>query len=346
MKLIVTGGCGFIGSALVLRLIQSEGHQVLNLDKLTYAANPKSLSSIESDPAYSFHKLDLACDKQLTEFIRNYEPDAIFHLAAETHVDRSIEDSDCFVTSNVIGTHCLLESTREYLAQTSTDKRDSFRLIHVSTDEVYGQLGANDSPFTEESSYNPRSPYAATKAACDHLIRAWQSTYGFPAIITACSNNYGPRQFPEKLIPFMVTRALKGQSLPLYGDGQNIRDWIHVEDHVDALLSCLTKGVVGETYNIGGSQPLTNLEVIQKLCALLDRKAPDRRSPELGSYDELIRFVNDRPGHDRRYEMDTGKIRKELGWKATRTFDAGLEETLEWYLSNEDWWTPLINNQS
>lgn len=336
MKILVTGGAGFIGSALVRHLIQNTSHQVLNLDKLTYAGNLASLHDVARSERYSFVKGDI-CDREVLDFtLSDFQPDAVMHLAAESHVDRSIDGPAAFVETNVIGTYTLLEACRAYWSGLETPQRDVFRFHHISTDEVYGDLDRTDTLFTEETPYAPSSPYSASKASSDHFVRAWGRTYGLPILITNCSNNYGPYHFPEKLIPLVIINALHGKSLPVYGDGQQVRDWLFVEDHARALLKVLEKGVVGETYNIGGHNERTNLEVVNTICALLDELVPSD-----APYSDLIAFVTDRPGHDLRYAIDASKIESDLGWVPKETFESGLRKTVEWYLANKDWWLPL-----
>ena len=336
MKILVTGGAGFIGSALVRHLIKNTSHQVLNLDKLTYAGNLASLKEVSSSKRYSFVQGDI-CDRELLDMtLSRFQPDAVMHLAAESHVDRSIDGPAAFVETNVIGTYTLLEACRAYWSGLETPQRDVFRFHHISTDEVYGDLDGTGALFTEDTPYAPSSPYSASKASSDHFVRAWGRTYGLPILITNCSNNYGPYHFPEKLIPLVIINALRGKSLPVYGDGQQVRDWLFVEDHARALLKVLEKGVVGETYNIGGHNERTNLEVVNSICALLDELAPSA-----APYSDLIEFVADRPGHDLRYAIDASKIERELGWVPEETFESGLRKTVEWYLTSRDWWLPL-----
>jgi dTDP-glucose 4,6-dehydratase len=337
--ILVTGGAGFIGSALVRYLVRDVGARVITLDKLTYAGNLESLRAVFGDRKHVFEHGDI-CDRQKVEGIfREYRPTAVMHLAAESHVDRSIEGPAAFVQTNVVGTSILLEVTRAYLGELPEGDRSRFRFHHVSTDEVYGSLGGSGS-FTEESAYRPNSPYAASKAASDHLVRAWYRTYGLPVVISNCSNNYGPFQFPEKLIPLMILNALAGRPLPVYGDGSQVRDWLYVEDHVRALYRVLSAGRVGETYNIGGHDEWTNLEVVQSVCRILDERRPQRPSG-LERYESLITHVADRPGHDRRYAIDATKVERELGWAPAESFATGLAKTVDWYLENEAWWRPI-----
>jgi dTDP-glucose 4,6-dehydratase len=336
MRALVTGGAGFIGSALCRHLVGALGWRVVNLDKLTYAANLASLASIADDPHYRFVQGDI-CDRAAVDAaIAALEPDVILHLAAESHVDRSITGSRAFIDTNVIGTHTMLEAARAWWDRLEGERRAKFRFIHVSTDEVYGSLPPGEF-FTEASPYDPRSPYSASKAASDHLARSWTHTYGLPVIVTNCSNNYGPCHFPEKLIPLVILNALEGKPLPVYGDGLQERDWLHVEDHVRALVAAATKGTPGETYLIGGRAPRANLAVVEAICGLLDEMAHPLATPRRS----LINFVPDRPGHDRRYAIDSSKIERQLGWEAEESFESGLRKTVRWYLSNEEWWRPL-----
>jgi dTDP-glucose 4,6-dehydratase len=335
MRILVTGGAGFIGSAFCRHVAASEGWDILNVDKLTYAANQRSLDAIKALPNYRFVCADI-CDREtLDALFREFAPEAVAHLAAESHVDRSITGSADFIQTNVLGTHVLLEAARAYWSRLAADARGRFRFLHISTDEVYGSLGPTGY-FTEQTPYDPRSPYSASKAASDHLVRAWHETYGLPTMISNCSNNYGPCHFPEKLIPLTILNALEGKQLPVYGDGQNIRDWLYVEDHVKALTLALVKGHPGQSYNIGGRSERTNLQVVHAICDLLDEFSPARRSRR-----ELIHFVADRPGHDRRYAIDPSKIETALGWKAEESFESGLRKTVRWYLDNQAWWQPL-----
>ena len=332
MKILVTGGAGFIGSAVVRRAI-ADGHQVVNLDALTYAACLDNVADVARDPAYVFEHADIRNRAALDGIFSRHRPDAVMHLAAESHVDRSIDGPGAFIETNVNGTYNMLEAARTYWQ--ARGKPAAFRFHHISTDEVYGSLGA-DGLFTEDTPYAPNSPYSASKAASDHLVRAWHETYGLPVVITNCSNNYGPFHFPEKLVPVVILKALSGQPVPIYGTGDNIRDWLYVEDHADALLTALQHGRNGRSYNIGGENEVTNLGLVQKLCAILDRNRPAGKP-----YADLITFVADRPGHDLRYAIDPTRIRMELGWRPSVTLDQGLEETVQWYLDNEHWWRAL-----
>jgi len=335
MRVIVTGGAGFIGSAVCRQFVLRHGWTVLNLDKLTYAANLGSLDPVKDDSRYRFLRADICDAATLDHAFRDFAPDAVVHLAAETHVDRSIDGSLDFIRTNVLGTHTLLEAARCFWMERPKDERARFRFIHVSTDEVYGSLG-HAGLFVETTPYDPRSPYAASKAAADHLARAWYETYGLPVIISNCSNNYGPYHFPEKLIPLIILNALEHNPLPVYGDGLNVRDWLYVDDHVAALALILARGRPGEKYNVGGRSERTNLQVVKSICAVMDDFAPAATPRH-----ELIRFVEDRPGHDRRYAIDPGKIERELGWSATESFESGLRKTVRWYMDNRAWWEPL-----
>ncbi|MDE4099404.1 dTDP-glucose 4,6-dehydratase [Phaeobacter gallaeciensis] len=336
MKILVTGGAGFIGSAVV-RLAIARGHQVVNLDALTYAACLENVAGVAESPDYAFEQADIRDRAALDRVFAAHEPDAVMHLAAESHVDRSIDGPGDFIETNITGTFNMLEAARKYWIE--NDRPEGFRFHHISTDEVYGSL-PNDPEvmFTEDTAYDPRSPYSASKASSDHLVRAWAETYGLPVVLTNCSNNYGPYHFPEKLIPVVILNALAGKALPIYGDGSNIRDWLYVEDHADALLLVLQKGALGRSYNIGGENERTNLELVQTLCTILDEKRPRADGK---SYAEQITFVTDRPGHDARYAIDPSRIRKELGWRPSVTVEEGLAKTVQWYLDNEAWWRPL-----
>ncbi|MDB5656196.1 MAG: rfbB [Tardiphaga sp.] len=335
MRVIVTGGAGFIGSAVCRHFLSELDHDVLVLDKLTYAGNLASLAPVASSPRYAFERHDICDAASVNAIFARYQPDAVVHLAAESHVDRSISGSDVFVHTNVLGTFTLLEAARTYLASSRRDSTTEFRFVHVSTDEVYGSLGAHGL-FTETSPYDPSSPYSATKAASDHLAKAWHRTYGVPVIVSNCSNNYGPYHFPEKLIPLVILNALDRKALPVYGDGSNVRDWLYVEDHARALGVILQKGVPGETYNIGGRNERRNIDVVRQICFWMDRLRPADTS-----YSDLISFVTDRPGHDQRYAIDVSKLETELGWRARETFETGIEKTVRWYLDRADWWQPL-----
>ena len=332
MKYLVTGGAGFIGSALCYRLMHSPEAHVTVVDKMTYAANPASLAPLERDPRFRLVRADICDSALMLDLVRAEAPDVIFHLAAETHVDRSIDGADAFVQTNLVGTFSMLQAARAHFEQA---RPDGFRFVHVSTDEVFGSLGA-EGRFNEETPYDPSSPYSATKAGADHLAQAWHRTYGLPVIVSNCSNNYGPRQFPEKLIPLMVLNAIAGQALPVYGDGSNVRDWLHVADHADALVQIAKMGAPGQSYTVGGDSEKTNLEIVNLVCGLLDVRRPIK-----GSYADQIEFVSDRPGHDLRYAIDASKIRKDLGWTPSRAFEQGLADTVDWYLANEAWWRPL-----
>jgi dTDP-glucose 4,6-dehydratase len=333
-SILVTGGAGFIGSNFVLNLLGADGGAVVNLDKLTYAGNPANLASVATHSAYTFVRGDI-CDVELVaRLLREHRPRAVVHFAAESHVDRSILGPEAFLRTNIDGTFFLLQAAREYYDSLANKERRGFRFLHVSTDEVYGTLAPEAPAFHEETPYAPNSPYAASKASSDHLVRAWVHTYGLPAIITNCSNNYGPYQFPEKLIPLMIANALQGKALPVYGDGQQVRDWLYVVDHCQALRTVLERGRVGETYNIGGGNQRSNLEVVTTVCALLDELVPESKfKPHL----QLVKYVTDRPGHDRRYAIDARKLERELGWRAQESFETGLRKTVEWYLANAAW---------
>ncbi|MBB1488215.1 dTDP-glucose 4,6-dehydratase [Oceanospirillum sediminis] len=336
MNILVTGGAGFIGSALVRFLINDTSHQVLNIDKLTYAGNPESLKTIADNDRYQFLQADI-CDRQaMTEAFEQFKPDIVMHLAAESHVDRSIDGPSAFIETNIVGTYTLLDIARHYSEQLDCAQKTQFRFHHISTDEVYGDLADTGLLFTEQTAYDPSSPYSASKASSDHLVRAWHRTYGLPVVVTNCSNNYGPFHFPEKLIPLMILNALEGKALPVYGDGSQIRDWLYVDDHVRALYKVATEGSVGETYNIGGHNEVRNLDVVHTLCDLLEELAPEKPSG-VEHYRELITFVKDRPGHDLRYAIDAGKIDRQLGWKPEETFASGLRKTVQWYLDNLEW---------
>ena len=336
MKLLITGGAGFIGSAVV-RLAMARGHEVVNLDALTYAACLDNVASVADQPGYVFEQADIRDLPALKRIFAEHQPDAVMHLAAESHVDRSIDGPGAFIETNVMGTYNMLEAARDYwIAQ---GKPEGFRFHHISTDEVFGSLPADPSVmFTEDTAYDPRSPYSASKASSDHLVRAWHETYGLPVVLTNCSNNYGPFHFPEKLIPVVILNALAGKPLPIYGRGENIRDWLYVEDHADALLLVVEKGALGRSYNIGGENERTNLDLVKTLCGILDAKRPRADGKP---YAEQITFVTDRPGHDARYAIDPSRIRDELGWRPSVTVEEGLDRTVQWYLENEDWWRAL-----
>jgi len=337
MKIVITGGAGFIGSAVVRNIIENSNDQVLVIDCLTYAGNMDSLTSVSGNPRFLFEKVNI-CDRiSLDRIFNDYKPDAIMHLAAESHVDRSIDSPGEFIETNVIGTYTLLEASRKYWSVLQGDQKESFRFHHISTDEVYGDLHGTDDFFTETTPYAPSSPYSSSKAASDHLVRAWLRTYGLPTIVTNCSNNYGPFHFPEKLIPLTILNALAGKTLPVYGSGNQIRDWLYVEDHARALYKVVTEGLVGETYNVGGSNERKNIEVVQTICNLLDELVPEKPG-NIAHYSDLITFVTDRPGHDMRYAIDASKIEIELGWKPVETFESGMLKTITWYLENEEWW--------
>lgn len=342
MKLLVTGGAGFIGSAVVRHIIENTRDSVVNVDKLTYAGNLESLTSVADNERYVFEHADI-CDKSSMERIfAQHKPDAVMHLAAESHVDRSIDGPAAFIETNIVGTYTLLEAARNYWNSLDNGKKAAFRFHHISTDEVYGDLEGTDDLFTEETSYEPSSPYSASKASSDHLVRAWLRTYGLPTIVTNCSNNYGSFHFPEKLIPLMILNALDGKALPVYGDGMQIRDWLFVEDHARALYKVVTEGKVGETYNIGGHNEKANIEVVQTICSLLEELVPNK--PEgVAQYQDLITYVKDRPGHDVRYAIDAAKIERELDWKPEETFESGIRKTVEWYLNNKTWWSRVLD---
>lgn len=336
--IFVTGGAGFIGSAVVRHLLRDTHARVVNLDKLTYAANLESLPGAEGNPHYAFEKQCICDGPSLRKLFEKYQPDAVMHLAAESHVDRSIDGPGEFIQTNIVGTFTLLQETLRYWRTLSQDRRTSFRLLHISTDEVFGTLG-DEGLFSEETAYAPNSPYSASKASSDHLVRAWRETYELPTLVTNCSNNYGPYHFPEKLIPHMIIKGLAGEPLPVYGDGKNVRDWLYVEDHAKALTLVLERGVVGHTYNVGGRNERTNLHVVETVCDLLDQVAPDAT----GARRNLISFVKDRPGHDRRYAIDASKIERELGWQAEENFESGLSKTVRWYCENRTWWQSILD---
>ena len=338
MKIIVTGGAGFIGSSLIRMIINETEHEVLNIDKLTYAGHLESLESILDSNRYQFEQVDICNAEEINRIFNEFQPDAIMHLAAESHVDRSIDGSAEFINTNVNGTHTLLEEAKQYWKDLERNKKVNFRFLHVSTDEVYGELG-DEGFFTEETPYDPRSPYSSSKASSDHLVRAWHHTYGLPTMITNCSNNYGPYQFPEKLIPVVILKALQGGEIPVYGSGENVRDWLYVDDHARALLKVVQDGQPGETYNIGGHNEKQNIEVVHTICDTLDELVPKE-----SKYKEQISFVTDRPGHDFRYAIDASKIEHELGWVPKETFDSGIKKTIQWYLVNIDWCEAVTEN--
>ncbi|GBQ05157.1 dTDP-glucose 4,6-dehydratase [Saccharibacter floricola] len=341
MRILLTGGCGFIGSAVVRYLIEHTAHHVLNVDCMTYAASAENLSDIASNARYTHALIDIRNGGALRQVFDEYQPEAVMHLAAESHVDRSIDGPDAFVQTNVMGTYTLLEAARGYWHALSVEKKEAFRFLHISTDEVFGHLSKEDPPFTEATPYDPRSPYSATKAASDHLVRAWHSTYGMPTFVTNTTNNYGPRHFPEKLVPLMIIKALKRERLPVYGQGQNIRDWLYVEDHAEALVRAVERGVPGQTYAIGARQPHTNLDVVRKICAIVDELRPDHLEPR----ERLIDFVSDRPGHDFRYEIDPSHAERSLDWTATHSLDAGLRKTVQWYIDHQSWWQMIMDQR-
>ena len=334
MNIIVTGGAGFIGSAVIRHIISSTHNQVLNIDKLTYAGNLESLVDVEDNPRYSFKQIDLCDAEAIEQAFDHFQPDLIMHLAAESHVDRSIDGPAEFINTNIVGTYTLLEAARKYWQALEEEKKSTFKFHHISTDEVYGDLEGTTDLFTETTPYAPSSPYSASKASSDHLVRAWYRTYGLPVVITNCSNNYGPYHFPEKLIPLVILNALDGKPLPIYGKGDQIRDWLYVEDHARALYKVVTEGAIGETYNIGGHNEKQNIEVVRTICAILDELKPQSNEQP---YESLITFVTDRPGHDVRYAIDATKIKNDLSWTPEETFDTGIRKTVEWYLNNLEW---------
>ena len=334
MKILVTGGAGFIGSAVVRHIIQNTGDSVVNVDKLTYAGNLESLAPVSASSRYAFEQVDICDRPALDRVFAGHRPDAVMHLAAESHVDRSIDGPAAFIRTNITGTYTLLEAAREYWVNLDADGKNAFRFHHISTDEVYGDLEDTGSLFTEDTPYAPSSPYSASKAAADHLVRAWHRTYALPALITNCSNNYGPYHFPEKMIPLMILNAIEGKPLPVYGKGDQVRDWLYVEDHARALYLVITRGRIGETYNIGGHNEKRNLDVVHALCALLDELRPDA---PFAPHTSLITHVTDRPGHDKRYAIDASKIKVELGWEPIETFETGIRKTVQWYLDNPEW---------
>ncbi|MBT4122929.1 MAG: dTDP-glucose 4,6-dehydratase [Candidatus Ruthia sp.] len=335
-KLLITGGAGFIGSAVIRHIINNTEHSVVNVDKLTYAGNLESLESIEDDARYAFEQVDICNAAEIKRVFNEHQPDIVMHLAAESHVDRSIDGPGEFIQTNIVGTYALLEEARDYWSNLDGDKKDNFKFHHVSTDEVYGDLEGTDDLFTEETSYAPSSPYSAAKASSDHLVRAWQRTFGLPTLITNCSNNYGPYQFPEKLIPLIILNALEGKELPIYGNGKQIRDWLYVDDHARALLHVALTGKISETYNIGGHNELQNIDVVKTVCSILDELVPSKLDG-IDQYEQLITYVGDRAGHDVRYAIDATKIANKLNWTPDETFSTGIKKTVEWYLNNSTW---------
>jgi dTDP-glucose 4,6-dehydratase len=341
-KILVTGGAGFIGSALVRHIINTTDHSVVNVDNLTYAGNLESLDGIGSSYRYVFEQVDICDAQEVSRVLTQYQPDKIIHLAAESHVDRSIDAPSQFIQTNILGTYLILEAARQYWMSLDGQKHDMFLFHHVSTDEVYGDLESGDDLFKETTPYAPSSPYSASKASSDHLVRAWGRTYGLPIIITNCSNNYGPYHFPEKFIPHMIINAIHGNPLPIYGNGMQIRDWLYVEDHAKALIKVVTEGKIGETYNIGGNNEKTNFEVVETICDFLEELVPDKPT-HVSNYRDLIKFVKDRPGHDVRYAVDSSKIERELAWAPEETFETGLRKTIQWYLDNREWWQRVLS---
>jgi len=337
MKIIVTGGAGFIGSSVVRHIINDTEDEVVVVDCLTYAGNLESLTEVSSNPRYSFEQVNICDQTELGRVFTQHQPDAVMHLAAESHVDRSIDGPSAFIETNIVGTYTMLEATRQYWLGLDKACKSTFRFHHISTDEVFGDLHNANDFFTEITPYAPSSPYSASKASSDHLVRAWHRTYGLPTLITNCSNNYGPYHFPEKLIPLTIINAISGKPLPVYGNGAQIRDWLYVEDHARALYKVVTKGIVGETYNIGGHNERKNIDVVKTICHLLDELAPAKPT-DMGNYEDLITYVTDRPGHDLRYAIDGTKIKRELGWEPLETFESGIRKTVEWYLNNKTWW--------
>ncbi|WP_443627719.1 dTDP-glucose 4,6-dehydratase [Candidatus Njordibacter sp. Uisw_002] len=344
MKVLVTGGAGFIGSAVIRHIIVEKQYHVVNLDKLTYAGNLDSLLDVSEDPLYIFERVDICNIDEVKRVFNEHKPDKVMHLAAESHVDRSIDGPAAFIETNMLGTYTMLEAAREYWMGLDSLSKAGFMFHHISTDEVYGDLHGTEDLFTETTPYAPSSPYSASKAGSDHLVRAWYRTYGLPVVVTNCSNNYGPYHFPEKLIPHVILNAIHGKPLPIYGDGLQIRDWLYVEDHAKALLAVLCEGKLGETYNVGGHNEKTNLKVVETICDLLEELSP-QKPDDLGLYRDLITFVNDRPGHDVRYAIDASKIESELGWVPEETFESGLRKTVQWYLDNREWWGRILTGE-
>jgi dTDP-glucose 4,6-dehydratase len=343
MKILITGGAGFIGSALIRHLIEETDHEILNYDALKYSGNLKSLSSVQSSNRYNFVCGDICNAALIEETLKKFQPNGVIHLAAESHVDRSIDNAHPFIETNVVGTYNLLSSCQKYLNLIDIDTKNQFTFLHVSTDEVYGDIDPLESPCSESHFYNPSSPYSASKASSDHLVRSWYRTYNFPAIITNCSNNYGPFHFPEKFIPHIILNSIHGKNIPIYGDGKQVRDWIYVDDHIKGLLLAFQNGSIGETYNIGASNEITNIEIAKMVCNLLDELVNEKPN-NLHSFSELITFVEDRPGHDRRYAIDSSKIQNELGWRPQESFESGFRKTVQWFLENEEWWQEILNN--
>lgn len=342
MNIIITGGAGFIGSNLIRYTINNTEHQVLNIDKLTYAGNLNSLKDIENSSQYQFAQIDICDTEGIQKIFKDFQPDAVMHLAAESHVDRSIDNPGDFIQTNVVGTFNLLHVSRQYFESLESTQKEQFRFLHVSTDEVYGSLDFEEPGFSETTPYDPHSPYSASKAASDHLARAWKTTYKLPVLVTNCSNNYGPYQFPEKLIPVVILKAINNEPIPIYGKGENIRDWLYVEDHAEALFTVLTKGEPGETYNIGGNNEQTNLDLVKLICTILDQEKPN---PNGKSYSEQITFVTDRPGHDLRYSINANKIKTQLGWSPKEDFKSGFVKTIRWYLNNQSWWQEILDSK-